>query len=118
MYTAPARSVFRRWGMLPLLVMSAVIGPLVGASPLWADGKIFVPRDYEGSVEERSQEAILIFHGSDEPDGAVEDCLLADGELTAEDLQNLFDGQRTAPFPGLLFLLVRFLFLVVIRIEG
>jgi len=38
------------------------------ASPLWADGMAVGPKSckgapYEGSVEERAREAILIFHG-------------------------------------------------------
>jgi hypothetical protein len=34
------------------------------------------PGQYAGSVEERAQEAILIFHGSEAPGGAVEDMIL------------------------------------------
>jgi hypothetical protein len=61
------------------LVISNVLTVAVvwlAASPAWADGKMFVPRDYKGSVEERSQEAVLIFHGSETPGGAIEDLIL------------------------------------------
>ncbi|MFP4058202.1 MAG: DUF2330 domain-containing protein [Candidatus Brocadiia bacterium] len=43
---------------------------------LGADGKVVPPRDYEGSLEETAQEAILIFHSSDETGGASEDLIL------------------------------------------
>src|SRR5438093_11123090 len=41
-----------------------------------ADGKIMPPRNYKGSLEELSQEAIIIFHGSEKPGDAVEDLIL------------------------------------------
>lgn len=40
------------------------------------DGKVVPPRNYSGSLEEKAQEAIIIFHASDEPDGATEDLIL------------------------------------------
>jgi hypothetical protein len=43
------------------------------ASP---DGKVVPPRDYKGSLEEKAQEAIIIFHGSSERGKATEDLIL------------------------------------------
>lgn len=40
------------------------------------DGKLVPPRDYAGSLEERAQEAILIFEGAREPGEAVQDLIL------------------------------------------
>ena len=40
------------------------------------DGKIVPPRDYEGSLEERSQEAIIVFHSSKVPGEAIEELIL------------------------------------------
>ena len=68
-------AVRRPWLSIPALAATVVL-TLGAGSSLWADGKMFVPRDYQGSVEERSQEAVLIFHGSDEPGGATEDLVL------------------------------------------
>jgi len=44
-----------------------------------ADGKLQPPRDYKGSLEELSQEAIIIFHGADDPGEATEDLILKIG---------------------------------------
>ncbi len=41
-----------------------------------ADGKLVPPRNYKGSLEERAQEAIIIFHGSDKAGDAAEDLIL------------------------------------------
>ena len=41
-----------------------------------ADGKLFAPRDYQGSLEEQSQEAIIVFSQGDEKTSAVEDLIL------------------------------------------
>jgi len=41
-----------------------------------ADGKMFAPRSYNGSIEEKSQEAIIIFHASDVEGEATEDLIL------------------------------------------
>jgi len=43
---------------------------------LQADGKVVAPRHYEGSLEERAQEALIIFHASEDPTGAKEDLIL------------------------------------------
>jgi len=67
--------------------LSAIVGVIVlvaataamtfAALPsVLADGKLMPPRDYRGSLEERSQEAIIIFQGSDRPGGATEDLIL------------------------------------------
>jgi len=52
-----------------LLILSAV-------PRAWADGEIVPPRDYKGSLEERAQEAIIIFQGSEQPGEATEDVIL------------------------------------------
>jgi hypothetical protein len=44
-----------------------------------ADGKVFKPRNYEGSLEEKAQEAIIIFQGSKTPGEATEDLILKIG---------------------------------------
>lgn len=41
-----------------------------------ADGKLFAPRDYRGSLEEQSQEAIIVFSQGDKNTSAVEDLIL------------------------------------------
>jgi len=47
---------------LPIAIAAAslVVGLLAPCAAI-ADGKVFVPREYAGSVEERSQEAIIVF---------------------------------------------------------
>jgi len=50
---------------------------MLGAIPsAWADGEIVPPRDYKGSLEERAQEAIIIFQGSEQAGEATEDVIL------------------------------------------
>ena len=47
---------------MALLVAVLLLIPFVfSESVLWADGKVVPPRDYEGSLEETSQEAIIVF---------------------------------------------------------
>ena len=58
-------------GSLRVLIVLSIT-----ASSLLADGKVFRPRDYKGSLEESSQEAIIIFNGSSEPGEATEDLIL------------------------------------------
>jgi hypothetical protein len=41
-----------------------------------ADGKVVPPRDYKGSLEEKAQEAIIIFHSSETAGEAMEDLIL------------------------------------------
>ena len=43
---------------------------------VFADGKVVPPRDYKGSLEEKAQEAIIIFNSSSEPGEATEDLIL------------------------------------------
>ncbi len=63
---------------LPVMLAAAVLSAAMfaTATPALADGKVVRPRNYEGSLEEKSQEAIIVFHGSDEPGEAVEDLIL------------------------------------------
>lgn len=49
---------------------------LAMSAPVFADGKVVPPRDYKGSLEERAQEAIIIFHASETPGEAKEDLIL------------------------------------------
>lgn len=42
----------------------------------FADGKVIRPVNYTGSLEETSQEAIIVFHGGDEEKSATEDLIL------------------------------------------
>jgi len=58
-----------------LLAMALVLTPRLG----WCDGKLMPPRDYTGSLEERAQEALIIFHSSQEKGGATEDLILKVG---------------------------------------
>jgi len=66
----------RRRGLFAAVGLLVVLG--AGATPeaALADGKIVPPRDYKGSLEERAQEAIVIFHGSQTKGKAVEDLIL------------------------------------------
>src|SRR5881227_465766 len=52
-----------RYHRFPLISVVVVVCLLIGActSAARADGKLFAPRSYAGSLEERSQEAIIIF---------------------------------------------------------
>ncbi len=54
----------------------AVLLGWAAASAALADGEIVPPRDYKGSLEERAQEAIIIFEGSEAPGEATEDVIL------------------------------------------
>lgn len=59
-----------------LLVLVSLIVFGINQSQLHADGKVIPPRNYSGSLEERSQEALIIFHSSDQPAQAKEDLIL------------------------------------------
>ena len=68
---------------LDLLTATVCLLGALPASMVLADGKVFAPRSYKGSIEERSQEAIIIFHRGqkgprNEPlrDGALEHLIL------------------------------------------
>jgi hypothetical protein len=43
---------------------------------VWSDGKVVPPRDYAGSLEEKSQEAIIIFQGSEADGESIEHLIL------------------------------------------
>jgi len=60
-----------------------------------ADGKLMPPRDYKGSLEESSQEAIIIFQGSTKMGGAVEDLIL---KITVHGEASTFGW--VVPFPS------------------
>jgi hypothetical protein len=47
----------------PLVVLTIILASLRPATT-WADGKLVKPRNYQGSLEEKAQEAIIIFEGS------------------------------------------------------
>lgn len=56
--------------------VAAALFLIVGTHPAYGDGLVIPPRDYEGSLEERAQEGIIIFHASEEPGEATEDLIL------------------------------------------
>jgi hypothetical protein len=60
---------------LASLLSAHLVGALVPPAAV-ADGKLARPRRYQGSLEERAQEAIIVFHSSDKPGEAVEDLIL------------------------------------------
>lgn len=59
--------------VLALCSWFALVAPARSAR---ADGKIIPPRNYQGSLEEEAQEAILIFHSSEQAGEATEDVIL------------------------------------------
>jgi hypothetical protein len=64
-----------------IMVRAALMGlafsvAIAQATYICADGKIVPPRDYEGSLEEKAQEAIIVFQGSKKPGEAIEDLIL------------------------------------------
>ena len=59
-----------------LFLASFVSVAAVHAQLALADGKVVPPRQYTGSLEERSQEAIIIFHGAEKAGEATEDLIL------------------------------------------
>jgi hypothetical protein len=67
---------------------------LLAAAPALGDGKLVPPRDYEGSLEERAQEAVIIFKGSKTPGEAREDLIL---KITAAGAAKSFAW--VVPFP-------------------
>jgi hypothetical protein len=64
-------------GAVARCVRSVVVA-IVLASPArtWADGMVVAPKDYRGSLEERAQEALIVFHAGDEAKPATEDLIL------------------------------------------
>lgn len=64
-----------------LLFLSAVVNLFLLPSAVQADGfgrppKLYKGQPYSGSIEERSQEAIIIFHSGEKPGDAREDMIL------------------------------------------
>ena len=57
-------------------VVAAVLGAGVVAARARGDGMVVPPRDYKGSLEERRQEAMILFHAGDETRPATEDLIL------------------------------------------
>jgi len=72
MHTPPLQSA----RYVAAMILVAAFFTVLSASPALADGKVMPPADYQGSLEERAQEAILIFHTSQEPGGSREDLIL------------------------------------------
>lgn len=59
--------------LFPLLFVSSL---LLSHRSLHADGKVIRPRDYQGSLEERAQEAIILFQPGSASTSAVEDLII------------------------------------------
>jgi hypothetical protein len=59
-----------------LSVAGAVLLACLAAQHVAADGLVFRPIDYEGSLNERSQEAIIVFHKGDKAGEARQDLIL------------------------------------------
>ncbi|MCG8583904.1 MAG: hypothetical protein MI757_04240, partial [Pirellulales bacterium] len=59
-----------------LVALCVSVGLSLLARESRADGKVVPLRDYKGSLEERAQEAIIIFNSSDTPGEATEDLIL------------------------------------------
>jgi hypothetical protein len=64
---------------------TAIVLLLLTAAGALADGKVFMPAKYNGSLEEQSQEAILIYTPGDGDEEAVEDIILKIGVKGAVD---------------------------------
>lgn len=54
----------------------AMLCLLLAVGPVLADGKVFRPREYKGSLEEQSQEAIIIYTPGADGKPAMEDLIL------------------------------------------
>lgn len=63
-------------GSVGVTVLFALVCGVPGSGELSADGVAMPPRGYAGSIEERAQEAIIIFHASETTGDAVEDLIL------------------------------------------
>lgn len=63
---------------MPKSLLCIAIGLVCCTFSHWAlaDGKVMAPRDYKGSLEEKAQEAILIFHAATSERNAVQDMIL------------------------------------------
>jgi len=63
--------------LFALLISGVLPASLVFDAPVCrADGKLQPPRRYSGSLEERAQEALIVFKAGDEDGAAVEDLIL------------------------------------------
>jgi hypothetical protein len=85
----------------PRIIALGIIMALSAAAFFWrapvsADGMVVRPRNYKGSLEERAQEAIIIFTDSKEAGGAVEDLILKISVQADEPLENF---AWIVPFP-------------------
>ncbi len=73
--------MFRSWQhaiQLPVnVILAAVFLPVAAENSLQADGLVVKKRSYEGSLEERSQEAVIIFRPAAEAGTAVQDLILS-----------------------------------------
>jgi len=56
-----------------------VMGSVVCAGGAFGDGTMVAPKGWDGSIEEFTQDAIIIFHASETPRGATEDLILKIG---------------------------------------
>ena len=63
-----------RFCVVALAMTTAMV--LSTRAPLWADGMVMRPATYAGSLEERAQEAIIIFNASPPKHEATEDLIL------------------------------------------
>jgi len=69
------KDIYRHAKAVGAMLLAAAVVVAV-PSQLWADGMVIPPANYEGSLEEQSQEAMIIFQSSDIPGGATEDLIL------------------------------------------
>jgi hypothetical protein len=60
----------------PAVVLISTLASLFVPAMALGDGKVFPPRSYVGSLEEKSQEAIIIFHSADIQGESTEDLIL------------------------------------------
>ena len=84
----------RRRLYLLRVVLVCVVAIFAARGVLVADGMMVPPRDYDGSIEEHAQEAVIIFHGGKTPGDAVEDLIL---KITVQGKADAFAW--VIPFP-------------------
>ena len=87
-------------------VLALLLLPVVNRRAI-ADGLVVPPRNYQGSLEELAQEAIIIFHSSQEPGEATEDLILKStckvthpillGSFLSQRAKNRQGGRETFP---------------------
>ncbi len=89
------------------LGLVAVLVAGLGAPRARGDGMLVPPKDYKGSLEERAQEALILFHAGDEKRPATEDLILkirVEGDAASFAwVVALPDEPTTAPEDGKLF---------------